>query len=106
MTAAAGAPDDTRRAAGSHGRHRSAPPPRARRRWPFVALAVAVLMAVVAGIGLVVVRDDAGATVAGCEGTATLRIAAAPALTSTLKAFSTGFDSWVQGRAGLPCTTT
>ena len=80
MTAAAGAPDAGRRGGGSAARHRHAAAPRGRRRWPFVVLAVVVLMAVLAGIGLVVFRDDAEATAAGCSGKANLRIAAAPAL--------------------------
>jgi Ca-activated chloride channel homolog len=71
-----------------------------------VVLAVVVLMAVLAGIGLVVLRDDAEATAAGCSGKATLRIAAAPALSSTLKAYADDFDTWVKDRAGVPCTTT
>ena len=66
-----------------------------------------VLVAVVAGIGLTVLRDDAGATVAGgCSGSADLRIAAAPALASTLEDFADDFDTWAEDRAGIPCTTT
>lgn len=70
-------------------------------------VAVLVLAAVVAGVGLTVLRDDAGATSAqGCTGSADLRIAAAPALASTLKGFADDFDAWAEDRAGMPCTTT
>jgi Ca-activated chloride channel family protein len=71
-----------------------------------VALAVVVLMGVVAGIGLVVVRDDAEATAGSCTGTAALRIAAAPAISSTLKVFAHEFDSWSKDRTEVPCTST
>ena len=106
MTAAAGAPDAGRKADGStaRGRHAQA---RRRRRWPWLVVAVVVLVAVVAAIGVVVLRDRAEAISAeGCTGAATLRIAAAPALSSTLEEFADDFDTWVKDRAGVPCTTT
>ncbi len=71
-----------------------------------MVLAVVVLMAVVAGIGLAVHRDDAEATAASCSGRADLRVAAAPALSSTLREYAHDFDTWVKDRAGVPCTTT
>ena len=106
MTAAADAPDAARKADGSpaRGRHAQA---RRRRRWPWLVVAGMVLVAVVATIGVVVLRDRAEATSAeGCTGAATLRIAAAPALSSTLEEFADDFDTWVKDRAGVPCTTT
>ena len=64
-------------------------------------------MAVVATVGIVVFRDEAEAIVAdGCTGSAALRISAAPAIASTLKGVADDFDSWVEDRAGVPCTTT
>ena len=105
MTAAAEAPDHGRRAGGAHGRHRGSPT-RSRRRWPFVLAAVLVLVALVVTLGLVLLRDDAEATTAGCSGKADLRIAAAPELASVLKGYADDFDTWVEDRAGVPCTTT
>jgi Ca-activated chloride channel homolog len=106
MTAAAGEPADSGRGAGgSQRRHRHATP-RRRRRWPFVLVAVVVLAAVVAGAGLLVRRDEADASAAGCTGTAALRIAAAPGLATTLEGFADDFDAWAKDRAGMPCTTT
>ena len=70
-------------------------------------MAVVVLVGLVATIGIVVLRDPAGAIAAkGCAGDATLRIAAAPELSSTLEEFADDFDTWVKDRAGVPCTTT
>ena len=87
-------------AAGTH-------PSRKRRRWPWVVVAVVAIMAVVATVGIVVFRDEAEAIVAdGCTGSAALRISAAPAIASTLKGVADDFDSWVEDRAGVPCTTT
>ena len=106
MTAAAGAPESGRKAEGSHGRGRHAPVTR-RRRWPWVVVAVAAIMAVVATVGIVLFRDEAEAIVAdGCTGSAALKISAAPAIASSLKGVADDFDSWVEDRAGVPCTTT
>ena len=68
---------------------------------------VLVLVALVGGIGLTVLRDEAGAIGAqGCTGKAALRISAAPAIASTLRDVASDFDTWVEDRDGVPCTTT
>jgi Ca-activated chloride channel family protein len=105
MTAAAGGTKSGHPAGGSAARHRHARP-RSRRRWPFVAVGAVVLVALVATIGLAVFRDDAEATAAGCTGSADLRISAAPALASVLTDYADDFDTWVEDRPGVPCTTT
>ena len=71
-----------------------------------MAVAAVVLVALVVAAGLAVFRDDAEATAAGCTGSADLRISAAPALASVLKGFADDFDTWVEDRPGVPCTTT
>jgi len=64
-------------------------------------------MALVGTIGVVVFRDEAEAIVAGgCTGKAALRISAAPAIASTLRNVAHDFDTWVEDREGVPCTTT
>ena len=106
MTAAAGSPGAGRRADGSGGRGRHAPV-RQRRRWPWVVAGLAVVTALVGTIGIVLFRDEAEAIVAqGCTGKAALRISAAPAIASTLRNVAHDFDTWVQDREGVPCTTT
>ncbi len=65
-----------------------------------------MLVALVVAVGLAVFRDDAEATAAGCTGSADLRISAAPALASVLKGYADDFDTWVEDRPGVPCTTT
>lgn len=68
---------------------------------PVVAL---LLVAVVVGVLLTRGSDDTPD--AGCVGSATLRISAAPALASVLRDQADDFDTWVRDRPGVPCTTT
>lgn len=66
-------------------------------------LAVVLIGALVA---VVLTRGSATATDAGCVGSATLRISAAPALASVLRDQADDFDTWVRDRPDVPCTTT
>ena len=71
-------------------------------------VAVLALVAAGAGVGVVLAnRDGAGAAASsGCSGEAALRISAAPALAAVLEDYADDFDTWVEDRTGVPCTST
>lgn len=87
-------------------RHRHAAPRRRRRRTPLVIIGIVAVVALGASIGIALNRDGAEAVAGGCTGKAALRISAAPALAAVLEDRADDFDSWVEDRTGVPCTTT
>ena len=66
------------------------------------------LVAAGAGVGVVLANRDRGGASAssGCSGEAALRISAAPALAAVLEDYADDFDTWVEDRTGVPCTST
>jgi Ca-activated chloride channel family protein len=104
----AGEPDaeNGRATRGSHGRHRREPIRQPRRSTPIIVAAVLALVATVAVVGLVVNRDGAEAASGACSGDTDLRITASAPVAGVLKGYADDFDDWVDGRSGLPCTTT
>ncbi len=90
----------------SQKRHRHAAPRRRRRRTPLVIIGIVAVVALGASIGIALNRDGAEAVAGGCTGEAALRISAAPALAAVLKDHADDFDSWVEDRPGVPCTST
>ncbi|GAA4411929.1 substrate-binding and VWA domain-containing protein [Fodinibacter luteus] len=71
-----------------------------------MVVAVLAVVAVGAGIGLAASRDGAEAAGGGCSGDAPLRISASAPVAAVLADHADDFDEWVEGRAGMPCTTT
>ncbi len=77
-----------------------------RRSTPIIVAAALALVATVAVVGLVVNRDGAEAASGACSGDTDLRITASAPVAGVLKGYADDFDDWVDGRSGLPCTTT
>lgn len=75
---------------------------------PLALLLVAAVVAAGTVVGVAMTRRGSAAEATGgrCSGDASLRISAAPVLSAVLKNYADDFDTWVQDRAGVPCTTT
>ena len=71
-----------------------------------IVVAVLALVATAAGIGALASRNGAEAAGGGCSGETSLRVTASAPLAAVLTDYADDFDTWVEDRAGLPCTRT
>ena len=71
-----------------------------------IVVAVLALVATAAGIGALASRNGAEAAGGGCSGETSLRVTASAPLAAVLTDYADDFDTWVEDRAGLPCTKT